>query len=197
MRFCIFYVSQQPIKAPNQFMKEKNSVSLLTAHRVKNGSKIFRSLYLFSVLEAINLARCKNDGNEPSNWALNSLETFITGTMLWYINNRAQVWIGSCLLSYSSFQPTYSISLVSVAPVLETDQKMSIYSLRGLQFHPENGSQNTSDCLIHQIANNENPWHEIVPCGASCWRQKTMKVGETSSFITETIGVTSLKIIYS
>lgn len=61
MRFCIFYVSQQPIKAPNQFMKEKNSVSLLTAHRVKNGSKIFRSLYLFSVLEAINLARCKND----------------------------------------------------------------------------------------------------------------------------------------
>lgn len=61
MRFFIFYITQQPIKALNQFMKENNSVTFLTAHRVKNGSKIFRSLYLFSVLEPINLARCKND----------------------------------------------------------------------------------------------------------------------------------------
>lgn len=61
MRFYIFYITQKPIKALNQFMKEKNSVTLLTVHRVKNGSKILRSLYLFSVLEAINLARYKND----------------------------------------------------------------------------------------------------------------------------------------
>lgn len=133
----------------------------------------------------------KLQGNEPSNCILNSLEKFITGTMLWYISNRAPMCISSCLLSYSFLQQICTISLVSVAPVLTKRCRCSGFYSSILKM----AHKHFWLCLIHQIANSENPWDEIAPCEASCWRQRTVKGGETS-FIIETIGVTSLKILH-